>query len=144
MHCMTHKLPSNGPNMLKIEKRKWLGLNLPTHFLSFASELYVAPVLQKNNECIKTCFLLYPVPVTFWHILPLYTIGESRAVIWRWGIMASDGIQETVVGGHTHPPSPLCHRRAHAPLVGVWIEAFHGSQTWAPISASNCKQSGIL
>lgn len=76
--------------------------------------------------------------------LPLNTIRESRTVVRRGGVVSTYSIQEVVVCCYTHSSSPLGHGSAHAPLVGVRIEALHWPQAWAAVSTTYCKQSEIL
>lgn len=80
--------------------------------------------------------------VCLW-IIPLNTIRESGAVVGGRGIMSSHSIQEVVVCRHANASSPLGHGGAHAPLVGVRIEALHGPQTRTAIPTSYCKQLSI-
>lgn len=72
---------------------------------------------------------------------PLDTVREPRTVVWGRGIVSAYSIQEVVVCRHTHSSTPFGHGSTHAPLVGVWIEALHGPQTWAAVPTSYCKQS---
>lgn len=72
--------------------------------------------------------------------LPLHTVRETRAVVWSGCIMAADSVQEAVVGGHTHPSSPLRHWCAHTPFVRVGIETFHGAQTRASVTSTHREQ----
>lgn len=72
--------------------------------------------------------------------VPLHAVGEPGAVVGGGGVMSSHGVQEVVVCGHAHSPSPLGHGRTHAPLVGVRIKTLHRPQAGAAVSASHCKE----
>lgn len=98
-----------------------------------------------NPKLLAQLFFFFRLPILSWGrsvYWPLNTIRESRTVVGGGGVVTAHSVQEVIVCRHTHSSSPLGHGSAHAPLVGVRIEALHRPQTRAAISSTYGKQSG--
>lgn len=103
----------------------------------------LAPTLKPRQlaDCVCVCVGVSVCALACSAVaLPLHTVREPGAVVGGGGVVPSHGIQEVVVRGHAHSPSPLGHGRAHAPFVGVRIKTLHRPQARAAVSASHCKE----
>lgn len=94
---------------------------------------------QLQSKTVYATFVCFsPEEKRFYR--PLDTIGEPRTVVGGGGVVSAHGVQEVVVRRHTHSSSPLGHRSAHAPLVGVRVEALHRPQAGAAVSTADREQ----